>query len=96
MTDPRAATGAAFIERLKAAGGHENVLTDPADRWPYGQDNSRKHAQPDAVVFAVTHDQIVRVVRLCNEFSVPIVGRGRGTGTAGSAVPLQHGVVISF
>ncbi len=44
-----------FLDRLKSALGMDNVLTDPADRWPYGQDNSRRHTPPDVVAFATTH-----------------------------------------
>lgn len=87
---------AGFIDGLRAILGNDDVYTDPADRWPYGQDNSRKHAQPGAVALPSTHDHVVEIVRLCNEFTVPIVGRGRGTGTAGSAVPTAGGLVVSF
>jgi len=85
-----------FVDRLKAVLGADKVLTDPADCWPYGQDNSRKHALPDAVAFATTHAQVLETVRLCNEFNVPIVARGRGTGTTGSAVPVRGGLVLSL
>src|SRR5688572_9331024 len=85
-----------FVEGLKAALGTDSVLTDPADRWPYGQDNSRKHTQPDAVAFVTTHEHVVQAVRLCNEFAVPIVGRGLGSGTTGSAVPIAGGLVLTF
>ncbi len=87
---------ARYIERLKAALGAGNVLTDPADRWPYGQDNSRRHAQPDTVAFATTRAQVVETVRLCNEYGVPLVARGRGTNTTGATVPVAGGVVASF
>lgn len=85
-----------FIERLQAALGAKHVLTDPADRWPYGQDNSRQHSPPDCVAFATTHAQVRDTLRLCHEFNVPIVARGRGTGTAGSAVPVRGGLVLSL
>ena len=85
-----------FVERLKAVLGAQNVLTDPADRWPYGQDNSRKHTPPDAVAFATTHAQVLETVRLCNQYSIPIVARGRGTGTTGSAIPVRGGLVLSL
>jgi D-lactate dehydrogenase (quinone) len=86
----------AFVERLKAVLGTQNVLTDPADRWPYGQDNSRKHTPPDVIAFATSHAQVLETVRLCNEYNVPIVARGRGTGTTGSAIPVRGGLVLSL
>ncbi|MHB1140677.1 MAG: FAD-binding oxidoreductase [Sulfuricaulis sp.] len=84
------------MDRLKAVLGADNVLTDPADRWPYGQDNSRKHTPPDAVAFATSHAQVLETVRLCNEYNIPIVARGRGTGTTGSAIPVRGGLVLSL
>ena len=85
-----------FIERLQNVLGAANVLTDPADCWPYGQDNSRKHHAPDAVAYAVTHAQVLETVRLCNQYDVPLVARGRGTGTTGSAIPVRGGLVLSL
>lgn len=83
-------------QALRAIVGTENVLTDPSDRWVYGYDNSRKHAQPDAVVFAVNHAQVLEVVRLCYKHAIPLTARGRGTGTSGGSVPLSGGIVLSL
>ncbi|MHB8534417.1 MAG: FAD-binding oxidoreductase [Sulfuricaulis sp.] len=85
-----------FIERLRAALGAENVLTDAADRWVYGQDNSRRHVSPDCVAYATTRAQVQTAVRLCHQYDVPVVARGRGTGTSGGAVPLRGGLVLSL
>ncbi len=83
---------AAHIRECCAA----EVLADTADRWAYGGDNSRLHRIPEAVVLAETHQQVVSVLVLCNELRIPVTARGRGTGTAGAAVPVSGGIVISF
>jgi glycolate oxidase subunit GlcD len=85
-----------FTAKLQNIVGVANVLTDPADRWTYGYDNSRKHSEPDAVAFAINHEQVAESVRLCNRYRVPLVVRGRGTGTTGSAIPLHGGLVLSL
>ena len=85
-----------FLERLAEAVGPENVLTDPADRWVYGYDNSRKQAPPEVVAFATAHAQVAAILRACHEFNVPVVARGRGTNTTGAAVPLAGGLVLSL
>ncbi len=87
---------AKFVQALRAVVGESNVLSDPADRWVYGYDNSRKHTAPDAVVFATSHSEVLDTVRLCCEHSIPLTARGRGTGTSGGAVPLHAGVVLSL
>jgi len=75
--------------------GAEAVLTDPADRWTYGYDNSKRQEMPGVVVFPSSHEHVVHVVEACNSFGVPLTVRGRGTGTTGAAVPLPGGVVLS-
>jgi len=87
---------AAFLSRLAEAVGAEDLYTDPADRWPYGYDNSRRHTLPDAVAFAASHAEVLAVVRLCNEFKVPLTARGLGSSTTGSAVPVQGGLVLAL
>ncbi len=76
--------------------GADNVRRASADVWPYGYDNSRRHTLPDVVVFATTHEQVRDTVRLCNQFDVPLVARGRGTGTTGASVPIRGGVVLTL
>lgn len=86
----------AFTAQLRAIFPAGSILTDPADCWVYGYDNSKRQVLPDAVAFPQSHDQALALVRLCNEHGVPLTARGRGTGTTGATVPLQHGVVASF
>ncbi len=72
------------------------LYTEPADCWAYGYDNSRRHALPEAVVFPTTHEQVVDLVRLCNQHGIALTPRGRGTGTTGATVPLSGGVIVSL
>lgn len=87
---------AAFLAALQAIVGQASVLTEPGDCWAYGYDNSRRHALPDVVAYATTHDQVHAIVRLCNEHRMPLVARGRGTGTTGATVPLRGGLVLAL
>jgi D-lactate dehydrogenase len=75
--------------------GDKHILTDETERWSYGYDNSRRQSLPDAVVFPLTHEDVVAIVKICNEFRIPLVARGRGTGTTGATVPLTGGLVLS-
>jgi D-lactate dehydrogenase (quinone) len=86
----------AFFNSLKNIFASNQVYTDPADCWVYGYDNSRKHALPQAVVFAENQEDIVNTVKLCYEFDVPLTARGRASGTTGGAIPLRGGVVLSL
>ncbi|MEF3193823.1 MAG: FAD-binding protein [Halothiobacillaceae bacterium] len=86
----------AQLKALRAAAGSDHLMTEPATLWSYGMDNSRRHALPDAVVYATNHDQVREVVRTCLVHRIPLIPRGRGTGTTGATVPIHGGVVLSF
>ena len=73
-----------------------DLLTQTADCWAYGYDNSRQHAVPQAVCFATDSEQIRGLISLCRQYRVPLVTRGRGTGTTGATVPLRGGIVLSM
>ena len=78
------------------ARGREDLLTDPADCWAYGYDNSRRHHLPAAVFFARDHEQVSALLGICNAEAIPLVARGMGTGTTGATVPTFGGIVLSF
>jgi len=85
-----------FLIALSKLAGKENLLTDSADCWPYGYDNSRRHHLPDAVAFATDHEQISSIIKLCYQYKIPVVARGRGTGTTGATTPVRGGLVLSM
>ena len=84
-----------FIQAIQKILNAEQILTDSADVWSYGYDNSRRHAVPDIVVQPDSHEQVHKIVSLCNDYNVALTARGRGTGTTGATVPLQGGLVLS-
>ncbi len=96
MSMPYQVVDATFLAHLTSAAGEGQVLTETADRLAYGFDNSRRNALPGAVVFATTHEQVLAIIELCNSHNIPLVARGRGTGTTGATVPLHGAVVLSL
>ena len=42
--------------------------------------------KPDVVVFPTTADQVGQIVRLANEYRIPFLPRGAGTGLSGGAL----------
>jgi D-lactate dehydrogenase len=81
--------------KLKQLLNADQILTETNDCWSYGYDNSKRQVLPDAVVFPTSHDQVVHIVEVCNQYKIPLTARGRGTGTTGATVPLEGGVVLS-
>src|SRR5262249_42165230 len=101
---PRMATAApatartdTLIDRLRQIVGPANVLTARADLLVYECDGFtvEKNA-PEVVVFPTTTEQVVAVVKTCNELGVPFLARGAGTSLAGGCLPVGGGVVLAF
>lgn len=87
---------AEFTARLAALLGPNRFLTDAAECYVYGYDNSRKLIAPEAVAFPLDTEEVRRILLACNEFKVPVAPRGRGTGTAGGSIPERGGVALSL
>ncbi|MFD1503559.1 FAD-binding oxidoreductase [Streptosporangium lutulentum] len=75
--------------------GHGAVITDPVRLRTYECDGLTHHrVTPGIVVLPETAEQIASVVRACNEYGLPFVARGAGTGLSGGALPRSDGVLI--
>ncbi len=81
------------IDKLLGARGY---LDKPEDLTLYEYDGSVDKARPDLVVFPQSTEEVAAVVRIAKEHSIPIVGRGAGTGLSGGAIPRDGGIIISF
>ena len=72
-----------------------DVISDEARRKVYETDGlTAKKQLPGLVVIPSTVDEVRRIVALCNEYSVPVVARGAGTGLSGGAMPHADGVLL--
>src|SRR6202162_2648036 len=76
--------------------GPRGYLDQPQDLTLYEYDGSVDKARPELVVFPQSTEDVAAIVRISNQFGIPIVGRGAGTGLSGGAIPRAGGIVISF
>ena len=47
-------------------------------------------------MFPADHAQVSALVRIANDFRLPLVARGAGSGNVGGALPVPGSVVVSF
>jgi glycolate dehydrogenase FAD-linked subunit len=86
---------AALADRLRRAIGTDNVLAAHSDLLVYECDGFViEKNSPDIVAFPRNTQDVVEIVRLCNEFGVPFIPRGAGTSLAGGCLPVGGGVMI--
>ena len=84
---------AGFIKALRRIS--PDIITDPARLAVYEADGlTIVRQRPGLVVIPETTDEVCALVRLCHEWSVPLVARGAGTGLSGGALPHGEGVLL--
>src|SRR5437660_11246266 len=52
--------------------------------------------KPDVVVFPTTAGQVAQIVRIANQYRIPFLPRGAGTGLSGGALAAEGGIVIEL
>lgn len=86
-----------LLPRLIEIVGEEGILSAHEELLVYECDGYViEKKTPDVVVFPTTTEQIVAIVKLCNELQVPFIPRGAGTSLAGGCLPVGGGVMIAL
>ncbi len=98
VSTPAAPTfGHDVLRRLREIVGAEGLLSQREELLVYECDGYTIEKQvPDVVVFPTTTEQIVQIVKLCNELQLPFIPRGAGTSLAGGSLPVGGGVMIAL
>jgi glycolate oxidase len=76
--------------------GAREVFASLEDRICYSFDATTFSSIPGVVVRPSNAEQVSRVVSLAASEGIPVVPRGAGTGFAGSSVPLEGSIALSF
>jgi glycolate oxidase len=93
VTEPAGTTP--LVQRLRSRLRPDQVRDGAAEVNLYRRDASNMAGHAAVVCFAESTDDVRAVVQVANEFGVPFVARGSGTGLAGGAVPMGGAIVIS-
>src|SRR6476620_3996680 len=85
------------LEQLRNIVGAPYVLIDGEVLNQYASDETEDlHFLPDIVIKPANAEEISRILKLCNEFRIPVTPRGAGTGLSGGALPNFGGVLLSI
>jgi glycolate oxidase len=86
-----------LIRRFREVVGEDGLLYRPEELIVYECDGYVVEKNvPDVVAFPNSAEQVVELVRICNELDVPFVPRGAGTSLAGGTLPVGGGVMITL
>jgi glycolate oxidase len=88
---------AALLAQFEAIVGSPNIFTDKEHVEKYGKDETENLLYlPEVIVTPNTPEQISALLKICNEYLIPVTPRGAGTGLTGGALPHLGGLVISM
>ena len=85
------------LNRLATMFPPTRLLSRPEQLATYESDGlTAFRTRPLAVVIPETADEVIAVVRLCLEETLPFVARGSGTSLSGGSLPVPGGIVIAL
>ena len=81
--------------------GMDNFSSDVSDIIPYLSDSysilvGREVTLPDFVILPGDAQQVQDIIRLANEYKIPVYPRSYGVNVAGSAVPYEGGMIVDL
>jgi glycolate oxidase len=87
----------AIIQKLiKAIGDSSRVLTEVHDVYSYSFDASFGVYKPDIVCQPMATAEVVEIIKIAAQYTVPVVARGTGTSLSGGPLPVKGGIVLDF
>ncbi|KAH8970927.1 hypothetical protein BDL97_02G114300 [Sphagnum fallax] len=89
----------AFVEELKAACDEERVVLDLDDRESHGKPWNTYHIMqsvPDVVVYPLSQEEVVAVVKACARYKVPVTPYAGATSLEGHTLTPFRGVSIDM
>lgn len=88
------------IQQIRDIVGHEHALDTDLDRFGYSYDASFvplfPPSMPDLVVRPRTTEEVSAVMKIANDYGIPVTARGTGSGRTGGSIPLKGGISLSL
>lgn len=86
-----------MIAQLETIVGQSFFFTDLVTRTHYGHDETEDYNFPPAVVVKPgTAEEVSAIIRLANEYKIPVVPIGGRTGLSGGALSIHGGIGLSM
>ena len=85
------------LKKFEQIVGAAHMKSEKAQLLAYSYDATANFQRmPDVVLSPADTAQVAEIVKVCNEYRIPIIPRGSGTNLAAGTVPYDGGVVLLF
>lgn len=86
-----------ITEKLREIAGRDSVFTDEENLKLYSKDYTENLSfNPEIIVKPVNTSQVSSILKLANEYRIPVIPRGGGTGLSGGALAIYGGICLSM
>jgi glycolate oxidase len=86
-----------ILTELQNIVGKPYVSSDPAELFMYSMDpGASKPRKVDFVVMPRTTEEVKSIVKVANEFKIPVVPMGGGLTLSGLVIPVKGGIVVDM
>ncbi len=87
---------AQHIDQFRQIAGDAYVFVDEESLQHYSHDQTETLSYPpDVVIKPRTVEEVSAIMKICNQYRIPVTPRGAGTGLSGGALPHLGGVLLS-
>lgn len=89
----------AILEQLQQTVGEEYTLIQQQITEEYAHDAATKNDKPqypEVVILPKNSEEIAKIIKLANQYLIPVTPRGGGSGLAGGAVALYGGILLDL
>lgn len=86
-----------MIEELKERIDADRISTNETVIEQHSKDESyHTPSNPDVVVFPKTTEEVSEIMKIANQYEVPVVPFGLGSSLEGHVIPYNHGISMDF
>ncbi len=85
-----------IYEKLERIVGSESISDKDIDRICHSYDATKQRSLPDVVIKPSSAKEISEILKLANEYLIPVYPRGAATGLTGGAVPVYGGIALDM
>ncbi|MFX1464890.1 MAG: FAD-binding oxidoreductase [Promethearchaeota archaeon] len=89
-----------ITQKLRGTLGEDRVFTQTFHRMAYSRDWSPRDAKeaylPDIVVRPFSIEEASKMVKIANEYKIPVIPYAGGTGMSGASVPIYGGISVDM
>lgn len=86
----------AFIEKINQIIPEDRIFRGLAELYSYSYDASFGEYLPELVIQPQDANEISLIIKLANEYMIPIYPRGTATSLSGGPLPVEGGVVLDM